>query len=478
MSREKNILFYKLDWSIILIYLILVCFGWFNIYSTTSDSEVIENIFDFSKPYGMQLIWIASAFVLAFFILMINSRFYSVFSYFIYFAVILLLIAVLFLGKEVNGSKSWFVIGPMRLQPAEFAKIATALALAKAMSTYGFKLKTIEGWTKVLGILLLPVALILLQKDWGSALIFFTFIFMFYREGLLGWVLAAAFFMVGLFIMSLLIDPVMVFIVLLGISIILFAFINRRYLHAFIAVAIITGLFFGIVFILDTFSINLSHKQEFIIIGSALAALLAGVIIYAVKTKLRNIYFILLFFVGSLAISYSVDYIYDNLLKSHHRDRIEDMLGIKSDIKGAGYNVHQAKVAIGSGGFAGKGYLQGTQTRLNFVPEQSTDFIFCTVGEEWGFVGTFFLIALYVTLLIRIIMISERQKNTFARIYGYCVASIIFCHFFINIAMTIGLAPVIGIPLPFISYGGSSLWSFTILLFILLKLDSVRMGER
>ena len=284
--------------------------------------------------------------------------------------------------------------------------------------------------------------------------------------------------MVGHFLMSLIIFPVMVVIVLIRISVILFAFIHRQYLHAFIAVAIITGLFFGIVFILDTFSINLSHKQEFIIIGSALAALLAGVIIYAVKTKLRNIYFILLFFVGSLAISYSVDYIYDNLLKSHHRDRIEDMLGIKSDIKGAGYNVHQAKVAIGSGGFAGKGYLQGTQTRLNFVPEQSTDFIFCTVGEEWGFVGTFFLIALYVTLLIRIIMISERQKNTFARIYGYCVASIIFCHFFINIAMTIGLAPVIGIPLPFISYGGSSLWSFTILLFILLKLDSVRMGER
>lgn len=476
MPNRENNWIYKMDWSIVFMYLILVCFGWMNIYSTTSDSDTIRDVFDFSKAYGMQLIWIATSFLLAFCVLMINSRFYSVFSYFIYFAVILLLVAVLFLGKEVNGSRSWFVIGPMRLQPAELAKLATSLALAKAISTYGFKLKTLEGWTKVIGIILLPVALILLQKDWGSALVFVMFIFMFYREGLAGWVLVAFFFLIVLFIMSLLLSTVTVFLVLLALSLVLFAFINRRFVHALIAAVIVTALFFGYKYFLEL--TTFPHLYNNIVLGAILGGLLTAAIVYAVRNKLRNIYFILVFFIASLAISYSVDYVYDNVLKSHHRDRIEDMLGIKVDIKGAGYNVHQAKVAIGSGGFWGKGYLKGTQTRLNFVPEQSTDFIFCTVGEEWGFVGAFFLIALYVTLLIRIIMIAERQKHTFARIYGYCVASIFFFHIFINIAMTIGFAPVIGIPLPFISYGGSSLWSFTILLFILVKLDAVRMGER
>jgi rod shape determining protein RodA len=424
----------------------------------------------------MQLIWIATAFALAFCVLLINSRFYSVFSYFIYFAIILLLILVLFLGKEVNGSRSWFVIGSMRLQPAELAKLATSLALAKAMSSYGFRLKTLEGWTMTLGLIMLPVTLILLQKDWGSAVVFFIFILMFYREGLTGWALVAAFFTIALFIISLLLEPVVVFLILFTLSLLLFAFINRCFLHAFIAAVIFTILFLAYSYL--SVLLTLSHSQEFIVSVSILGVLIILVLLYAARTKIRNIYFILLFFISSLMISYSVDYIYDNLLKPHHRNRIEDMLGIKVDIKGAGYNVHQAKVAIGSGGFTGKGYLQGTQTKFNFVPEQSTDFIFCTVGEERGFVGSFFLIALYVILLIRIIMIAERQKHSFARIYGYCVASIFFFHFFINIAMTIGLAPVIGIPLPFISYGGSSLWSFTMLLFILVKLDAVRLGER
>ena len=476
MPARENKWMYNMDWSIVLIYLMLVSFGWLNIYSTTSDNNTIDDIFNFSKTYGMQLVWIASSFILALFILVINSRFYSVFSMFIYAAIILLLVLVLFLGKEINGSKSWFVVGPMRLQPAELAKLATSLALAKVMSTYGFRLKSFEGWLTVIGIIMLPVALILLQRDWGSAAVFFIFILMFYREGLSAWIVAAAFFLIGLFIVSLILEPVVVFLSLLGLSLILFALINRRFLHALIAAAIAAIVFLGLNYLKDI--ITLSHLQENIIVGSILGAALVGVIVYAMRTKIRNIYFILLFFVGSLGVSLSVDYVYDNLLKQHHRDRIEVMLGIKVDNKNVGYNVHQAKVAIGSGGFLGKGYLQGTQTRLNFVPEQNTDFIFSSVGEEWGFVGSFFLIALYVTLLIRIVMIAERQKHSFARIYGYCVASILFFHIFINIGMNIGLAPVIGIPLPFLSYGGSSLWSFTILLFILVKLDAVRMGER
>ena len=476
MPTQANRWINRMDWSLILMYIVLVCFGWINIYSTTSENDTFSNIFDFSKNYGMQLIWVATAFILAFFVLIINSRFYSVFSYYIYLAVIVLLILVLFIGIEVNNSRSWFSIGRIRIQPAELAKLATSLALAKIMSLYGFKLKTFNGWAKVLGLILLPVALILLQKDWGSASVFFIFILMFYREGMPGWIVAAAFFTIALFIMSLLIEPISVLAFLLALTLILFALINRRYLHAFLAGVIVLFTFFILYYGQKLTNIIIFDKFTLLLIATIILTLTA--VIYASRTKIRSVFFILLFLIGSLGMSLSVDYIYDKILKSHHRDRIDDMLGIRVDNRGVGYHVNQSKIAIGSGGFTGKGFLQGTQTRLNFVPEQSTDFIFCTIGEEWGFVGSFLIIALYITFLTRVVMVAERQKHIFARIYGYCVASIIFFHFFVNISMTIGLAPVIGIPLPYISYGGSSLWSFTILLFILIKLDAVRLGER
>lgn len=475
MPTRENKWVTKVDWTLILIYVILVTFGWMSIYATTSDSNTIENIFDLSKVYGMQLIWIATAFILAFCILMINSRFYSVFSYFIYFAVILMLIALLFLGKEVNGNRAWFSIGSMRFQPAELAKLATSLALAKAMSAYGFKLNTWRGWTQVLAILLLPVALILLQKDWGSAAVFFIFILMFYREGLSGWVVAAAFFTIALFILSLVVEPITILIIVLSLSLLLFGLTTRRITHMLLAATGITVLFFSLYYAQQFINLT-NYSNNLILLGVSFGTIVVS-IVYGIRNKIKTIYYIVLFFIGSITVSYSVDYVFDNLLKQHHRDRIEDMLGIHVNIQVTGYNVYQAKIAIGSGGLTGKGFLQGTQTKLNFVPEQSTDFIFCTVGEEWGFLGTLFLITLYVTLLIRIIMVAERQKHNFARIYGYCTACILFFHVSINIAMTIGLAPVIGIPLPFLSYGGSSLWSFTLLLFILIKLDAVRHGE-
>jgi len=417
MERQPKSLFYNIDWLMVSIYIILVLMGWLNIYAAVYNEDH-ASIFDISQNYGKQLIWILTAGLLATVILLLDEKFLTFFAYPIYGIMILILLAVLVFGVEINGSRSWFAIGEFRIQPAEFAKFTTCMALAKYLSNINTKMEKLE--TKIIAgiIIALPPAIILLQNETGSALVFGAFIFVLYREGLSGNVLLFGLLTAVLFILSLLFDKIYIIITL--------------------------GIISGIAFLLS-------------------------------RKKTKNIVSIIAFFILTSGISLSVDYVYDTKLKPHQRKRIDVLLGKETDLKGAGYNVNQSKIAIGSGGFLGKGFLQGTQTKYDFVPEQSTDFIFCTIGEEWGFVGSFIVITLFLFLMMRIIYVAERQRSQFSRIYGYGVASILFFHFMVNIGMTIGLAPVIGIPLPFFSYGGSSLWSFTILLFIFIKLDANRL---
>ncbi|MDR0581873.1 MAG: rod shape-determining protein RodA [Prevotellaceae bacterium] len=470
--RENHNLLNKLDWATIGTYLLLVFVGWISIYAAVYN-EASRNIFDLSQRYGMQAVWIASTLFLAIVILFVDTKFYPVFANIIYTGVILLLVLVLLVGTEVNGSRSWFVIGPFRLQPAELAKVATALALARLMGAQGFVLK--RKWTafKIALIIGLPVFFIFLQHDTGSALVFGSFLIMLYREGLSGWVVNCIIFAAVIFILSILWQPVSTLMLCVIAGLAVFAIRQRKIIPAIVgAIAIFVPYFITVKKLLPALDIHTPHP-DYIFLSICAALIIIGAI-YAVRRKLRYFGYICCFFIGSVALTYSVDYVFDRMLKPHQRDRIENLLGLKEDLQGAGYNVHQSMVAIGSGGFLGKGFLQGTQTKYNFVPEQSTDFIFCTIGEEWGFIGSFVVVVCYLLLLIRLVIIAERQKDAFARIYAYCVLSILFFHFAINIGMTVGLAPVVGIPLPFISYGGSSLWAFTILLFILLKLDAAR----
>ncbi len=407
----------NIDWITVILYLIIVLVGWVSIYAAVYNEEH-SSIFDMTQNHGKQLMWIGTSIVLAMVILMIDAKFFSTFSYLFYFLTIMLLIGVLLFGKEIAGSKSWFQIGSFSLQPAELAKFATALALAKYLSGIDkdfsrFKTKIVTAF-----IIMFPALLILLQHDTGSALVYTSFILVLYREGLSGNLLVLGVIVAILFVITLLINK-------------------------FIVIGTIAAIFILVYFLNKTIK-----KRVFLLIGAFI---------------LTSMYVL------------SVDYVFENVLEQHQKKRINVLLGIETDIRGAGYNVHQSKIAIGSGGFSGKGFLKGTQTKFDFVPEQSTDFIFCTIGEEWGFVGSFILIVLFLALLIRLIFLAERQRSKFSRIYGYGVASVLFFHFTINLGMTIGLFPVIGIPLPYISYGGSSLLGFTILLFIFIKQDSERL---
>ncbi|MBI2966685.1 MAG: rod shape-determining protein RodA [Bacteroidetes bacterium] len=415
--RPNRGIFGNADWIMIWLYLVLVFFGWMNIYAAVYNEDH-GSIFDISQNYGKQALWIVTGFILALTVMLIDFRFYLTFPYLVYGIVCLLLIAVVIFGKEIAGSKSWFEIGPFRLQPSEFAKFATCLALAKYLS--GLRVKIEENRTKITSsaIIAIPPLLILLQPDAGSALIYSSLLLVLYREGL-----------------------------------------SSRYLW--------TGVFIIMLFLLALLF------NKFILIGVLGFFALSGIFFF--RRSRQSVVVILLALAISSGLIYSVDYAFNNILEPHQRSRINVLLGTERDIKGVGYNVNQSLIAIGSGGFTGKGFLQGTQTKYDFVPEQSTDFIFCTIGEEWGFLGSLLTIGLFVALLARIIFIAERQRSKFSRIYGYCVASVLFFHFAVNMGMTMGLAPVIGIPLPFISYGGSSLWGFTILLFLFIKFDSVRL---
>ncbi|MDC1220381.1 rod shape-determining protein RodA [bacterium] len=413
----------------VVIYLALVLFGWISIYAATYD-EMHPSIFDLAKNHGKQALWIGLALVIGLIMMFFDTRFFETFAYPIYGFALFLLLAVLVLGTEVKGAQSWFVLGPISFQPSEIAKFGTALALAKYLSVYGSKFDSKKVKIISLAIIFLPGVFILLQPDVGSVLVFTSLLIVLYRQGLSGWIFGLGFVAVVLFILALFL---------------------KQYQWTL-------------------FEIPIQGNVAFIVSLSALAA----AVYYFLRKKRGSLLIIVSSYIASLGYFLSIDYVFDNILQPHHQNRINELLGIVSDPSGAGYNVHQSKIAIGSGGFSGKGFLQGTQTKYHFVPEQSTDFIFCTVGEEWGFLGSLILIGLFLTLMGRIIWLAEKQRSVFTRVYGYCVASILFIHFTINIAMTIGLAPVIGIPLPFFSYGGSSLWSFTLLLFTFIKLDSER----
>lgn len=419
-SDERTIKTSTFDWATILMYVAMVAWGWLAIYA--ADYNPNSDIFSLSNSYGRQIIWISLAFVVALVILLLDHTIYPAFAYIIYGVVILALVSLFFLvTKTTKGALSWFEIGSFKFQPSEFAKFATALALAKYLSTYGISFKDRKTQLICFSIFLFPMLLILLQNDTGSAMVFAAFILVLYREGLSGFWLSLGVYVATLFLLVVIVkDNLLISLILLGLGVLTFLFIRKNR---------------------------------------------------------KAILILLLFVFGSIGFIFSVGYIYDNALKQHHRDRIEVTLGLKEDNRGVGYNVNQSKIAIGSGGFYGKGFLGGTQTKLRFVPEQNTDFIFCTIGEEYGFIGSFFLVVLYISLLVRLVQIAERQRSRFNRVYAYCVVSILFFHFAINIGMTIGVFPVVGIPLPFFSYGGSSLLSFTIMLFILLRLDSNRGNE-
>ena len=406
-----------MDWVTVMLYAIMVFWGWLNIFSVTYESN--QFIFDTSINSGRQLIFIASSIIIILAILIIDMRFYETFAFVIYGAVLFLLLIVLVTGREVGGNQAWLRIGSFGFQPSEFAKFATALAIAKVMSQVGFRMDNFQNQIKVFGLFLIPMGLILLQKDTGTALVFTSFILVFYREGM---------------------SP---FLILVG-----------------IAAAII-------------FILTLLVENQYILFGAI--GIVWLIIILLGKKKVKRIAIVTVGAVMLIGTIVSVDFVFHNVLKEHHQKRIRVLLNPDLDQLGVGYHVYQSKVAIGSGGALGKGFLKGTQTKLKFVPEQSTDFIFCTIGEEQGWLGSILMLGLFLTLFLRLVYLAERQKSKFARAYGYSVACIFFFHFMVNIGMTIGLFPVIGIPLPFFSYGGSSLWGFTILLFILLKLDAHRM---
>lgn len=408
------------DWLTILMYILMVGWGWLAIYS--ADYNVDDpSIFSLNQSYGRQLVWIVVALVVALVIMLLDHRIYPAFAYIIYGVVMLALVSVFFLvTKRTGGALSWFEIGSFKFQPSEFAKFATALAMAKYLSGYDISFQKPKHRMVLFSFFALPMLLILLQNDTGSAMVFAAFILVLYREGLSGFWLALGVYVGVLFLMAILVEKIVLLTVLGCIAALVFLFVR-------------------------------SNKSLVILV--------------------------IVFFIASGGLIYSVDYVYYNVIKEHQRERIEVMLGRIDDKKDKGYNVYQSKVAIGSGGIYGKGFLNGTQTRLRYVPEQNTDFIFCTIGEEYGFIGSMGLVILYVCLLIRLVQIAERQRSRFNRVYAYSVAAILFLHFSINISMTVGLFPVVGIPLPFFSYGGSSLLSFTIMLFILLRLDANRRNE-
>ena len=470
MNSRSNNLLANIDWVSILLYLLLVLIGWINIYAAVYD-ENHSSILDISQKYGKQLIWIGAAFVLAFLVLLTDSKFFTTFSMVIYGIMIFLLIAVLFLGTETKGARSWFEVGDFRIQPAEFAKFATNLAIAYVMSRNNFKVMRFSSLLTIGLILALPAGLIILQNDTGSALVYSSFILVLFREGLHGSILLLCFVAAAIFIMALLYTPFTVLLVIIGGTLIAFYY-YRHDIRELFQIILFIGCGFGL-FVLIKWMFNLSISDYYmLLIVYVITSITAIYPIY--KRKMKNMITLLLISWLCVGAAPSVNYAFDHL-QPHQQDRINELLGIKVDPKGTGYNVTQSKIAIGSGGLLGKGFLQGTQTKLNFVPEQSTDFIFCTVGEEWGFVGSTFAIVLLAVFILRIIKLAERQRSSFSRIYGYGVASILFFHVAVNIGMTIGMAPVIGIPLPFFSYGGSSLWSFTILIFIFLRLDANRL---
>ncbi len=478
-GKRQTSIWRSIDWWTIIIYVALLSFGWVSVCGA-SYSYGETDIFSLATRSGMQIVWIGTSMMLGFVILMLDDRFYDTFSYFIYAFLLLLLFITIFNPHTIKGSRSWLVLGPLRLQPAEFAKFATALALAKLMSTYGYNINQWKHFGATLLIILLPMLFIILQRETGSALVYLSFFLMFYREGMPGSILFTGVAMVVYFVVGIRFADVqmgdiptsvgkfsvMLLIQLFSIGMV-WVYCNRKTaLHLFIYVVGIT---------MATYLVSRFFPFNIIYVQFVILVILIGYLLWeGLGSRVRSYFFIALFAVGSMAFFYGADFIMQHVMEPHQRSRINVLLGLDEDLRGAGYNVHQSEIAIGSGGLEGKGFLNGTQTKLKFVPEQDTDFIFCTVGEEEGFVGSAGVLLLFLALILRLIHLSERQPFRFGRVYGYCVLSIFLFHVFINVGMVLGLTPVIGIPLPFFSYGGSSLWGFTFLLFIFLRIDASR----
>ena len=478
-----------IDWKLVIYYLLLILIGWANIYASVQSSEP-SSIFDWGCRSGKQFVWILTSFGLAGIILFVLSpRVYEGFSLPIYMFTLLLLVAVIFLGIEVKGSRSWFEFGPIRFQPAEISKISTSLMLATVMSQLGYKIGRMKDFILTALIILVPMGIIVMQSETGSALVYIGFIFMLYREGLSGWLIFIVGMAILLFILTLTASPFTAILVMAGVGSMCICLYSGRFkwwlligVPAIVLMAFVPSILGSLAgtpeevvegaveTVVENVSIFSKIKPLYILLA-VLGCLLPVGAYRAFRQRNMFSQLALVAMVGGTLLVFSADFIFNNVLQDHQRKRIEVLLGMKEDPSGVGYNVNQSKIAIGSGGVFGKGYLNGTQTTYGFVPEQSTDFIFCTVGEEWGFVGCTAVILLYVLLIWRIVKNAERSREAFTRIYGYCVACCIFMHLFINIGMTIGLMPVIGIPLPLVSYGGSSLWAFTILIFIFIALD-------
>lgn len=482
MSSRSNKLWKNVDWFTICIYLILIVIGWFTVCGASYDYGE-RDFLDFSTRSGKQFVWIVCSFGLAFILMMLEDTMYDTFAYLIYIAIVILLIVTIFIAPDVKGSRSWLQLGPISLQPAEFAKFATALALAKYMNSYNYNIKEFKYLIPTVLIFIVPMLLIVLQKETGSALVYLAFFLVLYREGMSGVVLFLGVCAVVYFIVGIKFDDVPFLesptsVGLFAVFSLIFLFtvgMVWTYMKRWDITRNILLVTAGVLLLCTVTLKYIDNTLNIEVILWGLAGLVVCYLIFlAVKERKWTFFWIAVFTIGSAIFLYSSDYVFDEILEPHQRIRIKVVLGMEEDLAGAGYNVNQSKIAIGSGGLTGKGFLNGTQTKLKYVPEQDTDFIFCTIGEEQGFVGSVAVLILYGMLIVRLIMLAERQIYTFGRVYGYSVLSIFFFHLFINIGMVLGLTPVIGIPLPFFSYGGSSLWGFTILLFVFLRIDAGR----
>lgn len=478
MARSVNV-WKSVDKLTIFLYVVLVFLGWISIYAASYDYDQ-ASIFDFAERSGKQLVWIGLSFILASAIMLIDSRMFEIYAYMIYIAFMLLLVFTFIVADEVKGSRSWLTItDSIRLQPAEFAKFATALAIAKMFNGYNFKFTKPANFFKVVGLVLLPMLLIVMQQETGSALVYLSFIFMMYREGMTGLVLFGGICAILYFVLGIKFSADMWMGAPLGESIVLIiicaVLVGMIYFFAenrLVARNLSIGYIVAAVVTAILIACGIEVPMLYVLLGIVALSLIYLLVVYFMTFSSRILVAIAVTIV-SVVFLFSCNMVFSKL-QPHQRTRIEVLLGMKEDLRAAGYNVNQSKIAIGSGGFWGKGFLNGTQTKLKYVPEQDTDFIFCTIGEEEGFWGACLVLGLFSALILRIMVIAERQPRPFGRVYAYSVLGIFFFHLFINIGMVIGLCPVIGIPLPFFSYGGSSLWGFTILLFILLRIDASR----
>ena len=476
MAYTNGSLIKSVDWITICIYLALVILGWISVCGASYDYGEVD-LLSLDTRSGKQFLWIGCSLGIGFILLMLEDKFYDWFSYILYFGMMILLAITPFLAEDINGSYSWLKFGPVSLQPAEFAKFATTLALAKVMNTYGFTMAKLKNSLLVVGMILLPMLLIVLQRETGSALVYLSFFLMLYREGMPGSILftgicAVAYFVIGIgFSQELLPDgeTYMGEFLVLSLIVIFAACLTHAYCgaqKAFKSILIYGG---GAILLALLFSLYVVPFNVVWFLYIESFVLVLYLIVLSFKERMMHYFYIALFVVGSIGFLYSADYVFEEVLAPHQKERIEVLLGMEEDLDDAGYNVNQSKIAIGSGGLLGKGFLNGTQTKLKYVPEQDTDFIFCTVGEEQGFLGSALVLILFMALILRLISLAERQYSRFGRVYGYCVLSIFFFHLFINVGMVLGLTP-----LPLFSYGGSSLWGFTILLFVFLRLDASR----